>query len=109
MPDWATIIAQLNEHATKNALLDRARQGFEIWFVNKGDRICGWIADEVVMEFCFNKLAFSHGALPPYVETCFALHTRDGQRIGTYRLITDLEGATTDDYLVFDVTRGVQG
>jgi hypothetical protein len=108
MLDWATIIAQLDDHASTAALRERAKQGFEMWFVNEGGPICGWNADEVSMDFRAHKLAFSHAMLPPFIETCFALHSSDGRQIGTYRLITDIGGATTDDYLNFDETNNVR-
>jgi hypothetical protein len=70
----------------------------------------GWNIDAIEMRFKSQSLVFAHGLLSyPFMETMFDLYVRDqsgmypeGREIGSYRLITLLDGRAEDDYLVID-------
>ena len=49
------------------------------------------------------SLIFHHAFLEHYyMDTEYRLTGKDGMEAGSYRLITDLNGALVDDYLVFE-------
>ena len=74
-------------------------------FTNEGGIIDGVALSDIDWTFHSHCLTFRRPEHPPYIETRLNLRTRDGQTTGYYCLHTDLEGAATDDYLVFDPDR----
>lgn len=79
-----------------------------------GDDLRGWSVEEIEMHFHNSSLTFDHGILDyPYIDTRLGLYVRDlsgvyflGLRpIGSYRLITLLDGTDDDDYFVLDTDK----
>ena len=79
-----------------------------------GDDLRGWSVEEIEMHFQRSSLTFDHGILNyPYIDTRLGLYVRDlsgvhflGLRpIGSYRLITLLDGTDDDDYFVLDTDK----
>ncbi len=99
MLDVASIIAELQEHAAKFDLIERAHEGLAGCFANEGGVIDGTTADEIKAEFHSHRLVFAH-TLPPFIETRLTLRSLDGHLRGTYSLMTNFDGEVTDDFLV---------
>ena len=81
-----------------------------------GDDLRGWSVEEIELHFEKTSLTFDHGILDyPYLDTRLGLYVRDltdcyfrGLRpIGSYRLITFLDGTDCDDYFVLDTDKHV--
>ncbi len=77
--------------------------------------LSGWHESEIELHFRRCALVFDHWVNGPFVETAFGLYARhelgwhcypDGLLdIGSYRLITRLDGTIDDDYFVIAMTR----
>jgi hypothetical protein len=93
--------------ACREALLNCAVEERELGLQELG----GWSIEEIELHFDKCSVVFSHGVLNhPYIDTQIGLYIKDDggvvfrnlNPIGTYRLITMLDGEINDDYLVID-------
>lgn len=99
--DVRAIIERLSLLAAEQGLVKAAEQGCTEWFRNHGEDIPYQLSD-VQMQFCSQSLAFRNSMLAyPYIDTHLTLSV-DGRDIGSYRLITLLDGTPDDDYFVLD-------
>jgi hypothetical protein len=104
--EQASILRFLSELASQQHLLERAIEGCDAWFQDeKNGLIAGWSSQELTKEFFAHSLTFQHRLGWIYLCTELRLIDSSGQEVGSYRLITTLDGETDDDYLVFDIAK----
>jgi hypothetical protein len=104
--EQASILRFLSELASQQRLLERAIEGCEACFQNEeGGLIAGWSSQELTKTFFAHSLTFQHRLGWIYLCTELRLIDSSGQEVGSYRLITTLDGDTDDDYLVFDIEK----
>jgi hypothetical protein len=104
--EQASILRFLSELASQQHLLERAIEGCDAWFQDEeSGLIAGWSSQELIKEFSEHSLTFQHRWGWVYLCTELRLQDSSGQEVGSYRLITTLDGETNDDYLVFDIEK----
>ncbi len=95
--------------ACRAALINCLQEDLEVGAVP----LNGWKLEDIQLRFARHALIFAHQALPYlFIETRIVLYVHDAasfdqdheRQIGSYRLITLLDGTTDDDYLVLDDT-----
>ena len=106
------LVLALNVLASGQNLRDRAIKGFEASFRNAPDdspnQIDGWAVDDIEPHFASCSLVFADQHRHyPFLDTRLQLCVRDrngpsSYPMGYYRLLTRLDGAFVDDFLVFD-------
>lgn len=104
--EQASILRFLSDLISQQGLLKRAIEGCEACFQNEeGGLIAGWSSQELTKEFLAHSITFKHrwGWVNLYTE--LRLKDPSGQEVGSYRLITTLDGEPDDDYLVFDIEK----
>jgi hypothetical protein len=109
------LIPALAALASTQNLRGRAYEGCGEWLRDgSGDDLGGWSAEEIEPHFRSCSLVFDHGFLDyPFVSTLLELCIPDTSGvcfrnlrvIGSYRLITRLDGTVDDDYFVIDVPK----
>ena len=109
-----TLIEELQEWSQSSGLIEKAIEGASIFLVNsmQEDKELGligrWKLNDIQLYFDKQSLVFKHDVLDyPYIDTQIGLYVADDSKvwfrdlipIGTYRLITALDGEVVDDYL----------
>jgi hypothetical protein len=104
--EQASILRFISELASQQHLLERAIESCDACFQNEeGGLIAGWPSQELTKEFFAYSLTFQQRWGWIYLCTELRLIDSSGQAVGSYRLITTLDGETDDDYLVFDIEK----
>ena len=94
------VLAFLRQVSDEHDLIARAKSGFAAWWVKNPEMSeYSFTYEEVQMNFKMQRFAFRHARLSyPYIDTTLTLVVRNLQ-VGTYSLITDLDGSVIDDHL----------
>jgi hypothetical protein len=104
--EQASILRFLSELASQQCLLERAIEGCEACFQNEeGGLIAGWSSQELTKAFFTHSLTFKSCWGWVYLCTELRLKNSSEQEVGSYRLITTLDGDADDEYLVFDIEK----
>jgi hypothetical protein len=96
------IVERLVLLSESQKLIEEAKGGYAGWYANESDEM-PHKPEDVQMEFWRQTLYFqpgSHIQLKPYIDTALKMVVQD-QEFGYYRLITSLDGAVDDDYIVW--------
>ena len=92
---------KLKEAVDVAELKARAKKSCLTFLQNESPLPNGWTPENFMIEFHRIGLIFEQAnALAPYFETTLTLHYA-GLEVGSYKLITSLDGQDLDDYLVF--------
>ncbi len=112
-----TLIEELQEWSKSSGLIEKAIAGGKVFLENsmEEDEKLGltgrWQLSDIQLIFDKQSLVFKSDTLDyPYVDTQIGLYIPDDRKvwfrdlmpIGTYRLITALDGEVMDDYLQMD-------
>lgn len=104
--DLDSLVQVASNAAEVQKLEQRATDSLDSWLKQPDALPDGLKAEDVQSSFKRWALVFKNAHLGyPYFETTLALH-RFGIEIGTYRLITRLNGEAEDDYLEWSSTLG---
>jgi hypothetical protein len=102
----ASILTVLSDLASQQCLFERAIENCDACFQNEeSGLIAGWSSQELTKVFFAHSLTFQHRWGWVYLCTELRLINSSGQEVGSYRLITTLDGETDNDYLVFDIEK----
>ncbi len=114
MTPTSTLIEELQEWSQNSGLVEKAIEGGKVFLENsieddKRLRLIGrWQLSDIQLRFDKQSLVFKNDILDyPYVDTQIGLYVADDSKawfrdlipIGTYRLITALDGEVVNDYL----------
>lgn len=97
--DTASLASSAAQVAADLSLEEEAVLGLRRWLAQPDELPSGVLASEIELRFMRCALVFRNANLKhPYFETTLTL-IRFGNDVGTYRLITDVNGKPEDDYL----------
>ncbi|VTR96258.1 unnamed protein product [Gemmata massiliana] len=113
-PSTNSIVATLSALAAAQNLRASAFKGCRTHLTSltedEPDYLQGWSVEEIEPHFRSYSLVLDELLGWTYVETQLDLHVPGadlGCPIGTYRLITRLDGTVTDDFLTIDMPRPI--
>src|SRR5436305_11754687 len=113
------IAERLRQWSEESGIVEKALENCKVSLANCAEEdkqigeqpLKGWELEQIRLEFDKQSLVFKHGILSyPYIDTEIGLYVDDPEGIyfrhlkpiGSYRLITTLDGEVNDDYLVLD-------
>jgi hypothetical protein len=101
-----TVVDYLLNLTSRHQLVERAIEHCDIWFNNEGGQIDGWISQDLDKKFFSHKLVFKRSDWDlVYIDTHINLVASNNQIVGSYRLITTLDGEADDDYFVLEISK----
>lgn len=100
--ELGALVQVLQKAATAQSLSERAMDACKHVLAASELHPLGWDIEETHLELKRIAMVFQNTKLGyPYIETTLTINVH-GNRVGTYRLITLLNGEVDDDYLSLD-------